>query len=78
MGTTGTPAIVRPAKNDAVLIKRFLDIGFQTLIIPFIETAVEARQAVEAMRYPPNGIRGVAGTTRATKYGTIAEYPEKC
>ncbi len=77
LGGTDTSLIVRPAKNDTVLIKRFLDIGFQTLIIPFVETADEARQAVQAMRYPPRGIRGVAGTTRATRYGTIAEYSTK-
>lgn len=77
LGGTDASVIVRPAKNDTVLIKRFLDIGFQTLIIPFVETADEAQQAVQAMRYPPHGIRGVAGTTRATRYGTIAEYAKK-
>ena len=71
---TDSSAIVRPATNDTVLIKRFLDIGFQTLIIPFIQNGLEARQAVYSMRYPPEGIRGVAGTSRATRYGTISDY----
>ena len=71
---TDSSAIVRPATNDTVLIKRFLDIGFQTLIIPFIQNGLEAKQAVHSMRYPPEGIRGVAGTSRATRYGTISDY----
>src|SRR5918998_4635717 len=45
--------IVRPASNDTVLIKRFLDIGAQTLLIPYVQNAEEARSAVAAMRYPP-------------------------
>ena len=51
--------VVRPATNDPVLIKRFLDIGAQTLLIPFVQTAEEAQAAVQAIRYPPDGIRGV-------------------
>src|SRR6478609_6346627 len=54
--------IVRPAANDAVLIKKYLDIGAQTLLVPFVQTAEEAAAAVAAMRYAPEGIRGVAGT----------------
>jgi 4-hydroxy-2-oxoheptanedioate aldolase len=69
-----TTAIVRPAANDAVLIKRFLDIGAQTLLIPYVQTGQEAADAVAAMRYPPRGIRGVAGTTRATGFGRIKDY----
>ena len=71
---TDSSGIVRPATNDTVLIKRFLDIGFQTLIIPFIQDESEAKQAVESTRYPPEGIRGVAATSRATKYGSISNY----
>jgi 4-hydroxy-2-oxoheptanedioate aldolase len=69
--------IVRPASNDTVLIKRFLDIGAQTLLIPYVQNADEARAAVDAMRYPPAGIRGVAGTTRASRYGTVANYTQQ-
>lgn len=65
---------VRPASNDPVLVKRFLDIGVQTLIIPYVQNAAEARAAAHALRYPPVGIRGVAGMTRATGYGRIADY----
>lgn len=67
-------AIVRPAWNDPVLIKRYLDIGVQSLLVPYVQTAEEAAAAVAAVRYPPRGIRGVAGTTRASRYGRIADY----
>ncbi len=65
---------VRPAWNDKVLIKRFLDIGAQTLLIPFVETPIEAKAAVEATRYPGEGIRGVAGSTRASRFGRAKDY----
>ncbi|TKD21941.1 4-hydroxy-2-oxo-heptane-1,7-dioate aldolase [Rhodobacter capsulatus] len=67
-------AWVRPAANDAVLIKRMLDAGAQTLLIPMVNTAEEARAAVAATRYPPEGIRGVSGLTRATRFGRIEGY----
>lgn len=66
--------VVRPASNDAVLIKRFLDFGAQTLLIPYVQSADEARSAVAAIRYAPDGIRGVSGLTRATRFGRIASY----
>lgn len=66
--------IVRPVVNDAALIKRHLDQGAQTLLIPYVESAAEARAAVAAMAYGPTGVRGMAGMTRATRYGTIADY----
>lgn len=67
-------AIVRPAWNDPVLIKRLLDIGAQTLLIPFVQNADEAKAAVAATRYPPQGIRGVAGSGRAARYGRVKNY----
>ena len=66
----------RPAWNDKVLIKKMLDIGAQTLLIPFVQSAEEARAAVQAARYPPEGIRGVAGATRASRYGQVTGYLE--
>ena len=69
--------IVRPAWNDKVLIKRYLDIGAQTLLIPYVQTVEEAREAVAAIRYPPRGVRGVAGTTRASRYGRVADYTNR-
>jgi len=69
-----TAAVVRPAWNDAVLFKRLLDIGVQSLLVPFVQTADEATRAVAATRYPPRGIRGVATTTRAGRYGRVKDY----
>ncbi len=66
--------VVRPQSNDTVLIKRLLDLGAQTLMIPYVQTVAEARAAVAAMRYAPRGIRGVSGMTRATRYGTVPDY----
>ena len=72
---TGTASpVVRPAWNDPVLIKRILDIGVQSLLIPFVETAEAARAAVAATRYPPDGIRGVSTGSRAAGYGRIKDY----
>lgn len=70
-------AVVRPAANDPVLIKRVLDLGAQTLILPYIQTADEARAAVAAIRYAPRGIRGVAGMTRASIFGQVAGYHQR-
>jgi 4-hydroxy-2-oxoheptanedioate aldolase len=66
--------VVRPAWNDAVLIKRLLDIGAQTLLVPFVQNAEEARRAVAACRYPPGGIRGITTGGRASRYGRAASY----
>lgn len=67
-------AIVRPADNDATLFKRILDMGAQTLLVPYVQTAEEARKAVQAMQYGPQGVRGMAGMTRATRYGQVEDY----
>ena len=71
---SASSAIVRPAWNDAVLFKRILDAGAQTLLVPYVESAQEARYAVNAARYPPRGRRGVATTHRANRYGRVSEY----
>lgn len=68
-----TTPVIRPAWNDTVLIKRILDIGAQTVLLPYVQTAAEARQAVAATRYPPNGVRGVA-SGRASLYGQVPDY----
>jgi 4-hydroxy-2-oxoheptanedioate aldolase len=70
-------AVVRPATNDVVLIKRFLDLGAQTLMIPYVQTADEAAAAVRAMHYPPRGVRGVSGMTRAARYGAVPGYLDR-
>jgi len=69
-GGAATP-IVRPAWNDIVLIKRCLDIGVQTLLVPYVQNAVAA------VRYPPRGVRGVAVASRASRYGRVTDYLKK-
>ena len=66
--------VVRPGWNNPVEIKKLLDAGAQTLLIPYVQSAEEARSAVAAVTYPPKGVRGVSGITRATRYGTVANY----
>ena len=68
--------VVRLVENDTALIKKALDIGAQTLMIPYVQTAEEARAAVAAMRYAPRGLRGSAGATRATRYGLVENYAQ--
>jgi 4-hydroxy-2-oxoheptanedioate aldolase len=75
-GGTATP-VVRPAWNDAVLAKRALDIGAQTLLFPYVQNAEEAKRAVASTLYPPQGIRGVAVATRAGRYGRTPGYLTK-
>lgn len=70
-------AIVRPVVNDTALIKRYLDMGAQSLLIPYVQSADEARAAVAAVRYPPQGVRGVAGMMRAARYGRIEGYTKQ-
>ncbi len=67
-------AVVRPFANDTVLIKRLLDMGAQTLLIPYVQCREEAEAAVRAMAYPPKGVRGVAGLTRASRFGHVDDY----
>jgi 4-hydroxy-2-oxoheptanedioate aldolase len=69
--------VVRPAWNDTVLIKRHLDIGAQTLLVPYVSTAAEAAKAVGAARYPTRGVRGVAGVTRAARFGRVKDYARR-
>ncbi len=69
-------SIVRPSANDPALIKRILDAGAQSLIVPYVQTVEEAKAAVAAVRYAPQGMRGVAGITRATRYGTVENYTQ--
>jgi 4-hydroxy-2-oxoheptanedioate aldolase len=76
MGSPSHP-IVRPAWNDMVLIKRYLDAGAQSLLIPYVQTEEEAKNAVAYTRYPPEGVRGLGGTTRATRFGRVKDYFRK-
>ena len=77
LASTGTPALVRPPWNEPVVVKRLLDIGARSILFPMVQTPEEAAQAVAACRYPPEGIRGVAGTMRANRFGRYSDYFER-
>ncbi len=70
---TATP-VVRPAWNEQVIIKRLLDIGAPGLMLPMVQNAEEARQAVRSTRYPPDGIRGFALNVRGNAFGRVKDY----
>jgi 2-dehydro-3-deoxyglucarate aldolase/4-hydroxy-2-oxoheptanedioate aldolase len=71
---TSAEPVVRLAWNDQVLVKRVLDAGAPTIMVPFIQTAEEARRAVSFAQYPPAGIRGVAAVHRASRFGRASHY----
>ncbi|MBJ7499340.1 MAG: 2-dehydro-3-deoxyglucarate aldolase [Sphingopyxis sp.] len=70
---TGAHAVGRPPVGTPWLIKQYLDLGFQTLLIPMVNSADEAAELVRACRYPPIGVRGVA-TSRASRWGRDGGY----
>jgi len=76
LATTGGTAqpVVRPAWNDAVVLKRLLDVGVQSFLISYVQTEEDTRRAVAATRFPPDGFRGFAATSRASGFGRIKDY----
>ncbi|PSJ22595.1 4-hydroxy-2-oxoheptanedioate aldolase [Halomonas sp. ND22Bw] len=67
--------IVRPPVGDTALIKQYLDLGVQTLLVPMVDSADQARELVRAMRYPPEGVRGVGSAlARASRWNSISGY----
>jgi 4-hydroxy-2-oxoheptanedioate aldolase len=74
-----THPIVRTVSGDATLIKQYLDIGAQTLLIPMVENAAQAADLVAATRYPPRGVRGVGtALARASRWNQIDGYLQSC
>ncbi|MXQ09261.1 4-hydroxy-2-oxo-heptane-1,7-dioate aldolase [Alphaproteobacteria bacterium GH1-50] len=69
--------MVRPSSLDAAEIKKLLDFGAQSILVPYVRNAKEAAMAAEAVDYAPGGIRGVAGITRATRYGAVDNYTRR-
>jgi 4-hydroxy-2-oxoheptanedioate aldolase len=70
--------VARVPVDDPAIIKQYLDIGFQTLLVPMIESAEQAAQVVAATRFPPRGIRGVASaTSRASGFGADTSYLQR-
>ena len=77
-GRGDTAVLVRVPWNDAVYLKRVLDCGVDGVMVPMIEDAMQARAAVAACRYPPQGNRGAAwSVVRASRYGLEPDYPEQ-
>ncbi len=71
--------VVRTASGDATLLKQFLDIGAQTLLVPMVESAAQAASIVAATRYPPAGIRGVGSAlARASRWNQVGDYLSGC
>ncbi|MEK8080088.1 4-hydroxy-2-oxoheptanedioate aldolase [Pseudomonas sp. XK-1] len=71
-------AVIRPVIGDTALIKQLLDIGAQTLLVPMVESAEQARELVRAMHYPPSGVRGVGSAlARASRWNSIPGYLDK-
>ncbi|AAF12475.1 4-hydroxy-2-oxoheptanedioate aldolase [Deinococcus radiodurans] len=67
--------VVRPPVGDTHLIKQYLDLGVQTLLVPMVDTPEQARQLVQATRYPPQGIRGVGSAlARASRWNAVPDY----
>ncbi len=72
-----TQIVVRTVDHDAARIKQLLDGGAQTLMVPMVDSAAEASALVRAMRYPPQGIRGVGtALARAAKWNGVPDYLE--
>lgn len=74
VATTRMVPVVRVPWNDPVVVKRVLDAGAQTLLFPQIQNADDARRAVAATRYPPEGVRGLANVCRASRFGTVPDF----
>ena len=71
--------VVRTASDEATLLKQYLDIGAQTLLVPMVESAAQAQRIVAATRYPPAGIRGVGSAlARASRWNLIGNYLRDC
>lgn len=70
--------IIRPVVGDTALIKQVLDIGVQTLLVPMVESAEQARELVRAITYPPHGVRGVGSAlARASRWNSVPGYLDK-
>jgi 4-hydroxy-2-oxoheptanedioate aldolase len=72
-------AVVRTVSDDVTVLKQYLDIGAQTILVPMVETGEQAARVVAATRYPPRGIRGVGSAlARASRWNQVANYLQDC
>lgn len=75
LAATPTHAVIRVPDAQSWMIKQALDIGAQTVLVPMVDTGDEAAAMGRAMRYPPDGIRGMgAAIARASAFGAMTEY----
>ncbi|ALI56175.1 HpcH/HpaI aldolase family protein [Celeribacter marinus] len=74
MGRSNTAPVVRVTHMDAAEIKRVLDIGAQNILVPYVRDVAEAEAAAQSVAYPPRGIRGMGGATRANLFGEVDGY----
>lgn len=70
----GAQALVRVPVNDRIWIKRTMDMGARSIMVPQVDTADDAREAASFLRYPPHGVRGVAKLNRGGRFGTVPDY----
>jgi 4-hydroxy-2-oxoheptanedioate aldolase len=74
-----THPVLRTLSDDQALIKQYLDIGAQTLLVPMVETAEQAARVVSSTRYPPAGVRGVGSAlARASRWNLVENYLSEC
>ncbi|MCJ2121642.1 HpcH/HpaI aldolase family protein [Methylobacterium sp. J-077] len=78
MMENATSPVVRVPSDDPITIKRILDAGAQSLMIPNIDDAAQAERVVAATRYAPRGIRGFSQAPRAARFGRIPDYHTRC
>lgn len=72
-------AVVRTLSDETALLKQYLDIGAQTLLVPMVESAQQAARIVASTRYPPRGIRGVGSAlARASRWNQVNDYLQHC
>jgi len=76
-GALPTHPVVRVPWNDMVTIKRYLDIGAQSLLIPYVQNAEEARPQSRIRGYPPAGVRGVAGANPRDALRRVKDYAKR-
>ncbi len=77
-GGTAELVVRVPSGGDTVLFKRLLDAGVRSFMVPMVQSEQQARDIVAATRYPPKGIRGIAGNSRASSYNRITGYFDRC
>ena len=75
IGARGSHAMVRPPIGETWIIKQLLDAGAQSLLIPMVESGPQAQQLVDAVTYPPHGVRGIGSAlARASDFAAIGDY----